>query len=154
MSLPTIVQCQVKTRLGERAKKCKLAPVRGVFSGLRGRYALALAAGACSSAAPYVTPPMTASTVGLDASRAEPSDLDARAVYRPLPPEPAAPGSGCKREATCQPEADEPPPLAFPPPFERCLPTTAKGAFSPKSTRDARIDDLHACCYAAFRGCR
>jgi hypothetical protein len=96
---------------------------------------------------------MTPSSGGPDASKGEPGELVARNAFRPLPPEPAPPERmrGCKRDVSCRVEEAEPLTLAYPPPFERCVPLPA---FSPKETRDARVDDTHACCYVEFTGCR
>jgi hypothetical protein len=135
--------------------------VSEVFSRLRARYFAACCVVACTSSPAYVAPPMSASNGGADAAAGERGELAAagRNAFRPLPAEPAPPerSTGCKREVRCQPEEERPPALAYPPPFERCWPEVDRGAlsleFSPKETRDARIEDAHACCYIEFRDC-
>ena len=116
---------------------------------------------ACSSGPSYVAPPMSAQAGSPEAAPIDRGELaaTARTAFRPLPAEPTPPAhaTGCKRIAVCQPEEDEPPALAYPPPFERCWPQVDRGAralsFSPKETRDARVEDAHACCYVEFTEC-
>ncbi len=120
------------------------------------RAALAVAVCGCSASATYVTVPMSRAPAIPDASPDDGDALAVRVTFRPLPTEPVAERArGCRREVTCRPEEDTAVPVAYPPPFERCLTElgSPRAAFSPRETRDARRGEPHACCYVSFLGC-
>jgi hypothetical protein len=107
-----------------------------------------------------IVAPMVASGVASAKLPGDGGGVDAAtstAAHLPLPAEPRQPAnqSNCLRKVDCRPEDDDPQPMSYPSPWEKCPPKTGKNdaQFSVQESKTRREWDPHACCYVEFTGC-